>query len=231
MRAVDAGRVSRRTSESAWTAVLTNGRRSSAHSGADNYLLYQSFGLPRAASRGGLPVDLDAAAEGLEPEGRRRRRRRARPAATAGWSVCSVSGISEFRRPLNELKVTVPRALSGTRRSTLPLKVSTSMVWLGSHDFSRMRHRAAERLRPDRAGDVGQHQAATKSRARRAGRRRPSTVTGELKTDRSSWVRRGTLMSKSVSTTLLPRRSPTRNGRAGWRRRRRCSSRWCGCRA
>ena len=42
--------------------------------------------------------------------------------------VRSVNGTSEVSRPLNELKLTLPRAVSGIRRSMLPLKVSMSMT-------------------------------------------------------------------------------------------------------
>ena len=118
--------------------------------------------------------------------------------------LCIVSGISEFRRPLNELKVTVPRALSGTCSSMLPLKVSTSIDLVGFPRLLPDGDRAAEGVRLNGAGQRRSGPAATRSRGALCGPSTPVTLTGELKTDRSRWVRRGTLMSKSVSTTLLP---------------------------
>src|SRR3954453_21249578 len=114
-----------------------------------------------------------------------------------------VNGSSEFRWPLKELKVTVPRAVSGTRTSMLPLKVSTSMeLRLGSHDFSRMLTGPLNVL-AEIEPDTSFRTRLDEKPCSLCGPSTPSTVTGELNTSTSSWVRRGTLMSRSVSTTLF----------------------------
>src|SRR5205823_5539488 len=109
----------------------------------------------------------------------------------------------EFRWPLNELNVTVPRAESGTCSSMLPLKVSTSMVRLDSHDVSRI---VTGPLNVCACTDpeTSFRTSGDEKPCRRCEPSTPVTVTGELKTERSSCVWRGTLMSKSVSTTWLP---------------------------
>ncbi len=114
-----------------------------------------------------------------------------------------VSGISEFRWPLKELKVTRPRAFSGTCSSMLPLKVSTSTDGLLSHVFARMR---TEPLNV--CAFTGPATSVMLMREEKplslCEPSTPSMLTLALKTDTSRFVLRGTLMSKSVSTTLLP---------------------------
>src|SRR5436190_22204418 len=117
--------------------------------------------------------------------------------------LCSVRGISELSRPLKELKETLPRADSGTWSSTLTLKVSTSIVWSGSHDFAR--------IRTDPLKVCALTEPVTSFRLTREEKpwilcdpSTPSTITRALNTEGTRLVRRGTLMSKSVSTTLFP---------------------------
>ena len=77
------------------------------------------------------------------------------------------------------------------------------MIWSGSHDFWRMVTeplKVCARTEPETSFSTsGEENPCTL-----CGPSTPVTLTGELKTSRSSCVRRGTLMSKSVSTTLLP---------------------------